>query len=158
MTIVLVSNAKPQLSQACTDRKKFPTILKMNSWNKNLRHPFFIEPKKKLVGGLVIHLQKYPPNLGWIDSCASQMINPTNTHISFQFQWKIIVLCTIVYNFIIKFVGKEFPITTCLKQLWKAVYNVPTAKWFLIRRKPSANSRPYFFLLLLLLLLLLTNQ
>ena len=29
---------------------------------------------------------------------------------------------------------------------------------FLIRRKPSANSRPYFLLLLLLLLLLLTTQ
>ena len=69
--------------------KKFPTILKINSWNIIPIQPFFIETKKKY-WGLVVHLQKSPPNLGWI-GCVSQVINPTNLNISFQFQWKMVV-------------------------------------------------------------------
>ena len=46
--------------------------------------------KLRFVGGLVVHLQKFPPNLGRI-GCVSQVINPTNLNFSFQFQWKMVV-------------------------------------------------------------------
>ena len=46
--------------------------------------------KLRFVGGLVVHLQKFPPNLGRI-GCVSQVINPTNLNFSFQFQWKMVI-------------------------------------------------------------------
>ena len=83
--------------------------MKINSWYYSHqiivlyiipRQPSFIETKKKywglLEGWRTVHLQKSPPNLGWI-GCVSQIINPKNLNISK------------VSNFIIAFVGNFSP-------------------------------------------------
>ena len=73
--------------------------------------------KLRFVGGLVVHLQKFPPNLGRI-GCVSQVINPTNLNFSFQFQWKMVVWWLQFSILLSNLLGLFFSITTCLGQLW----------------------------------------
>ena len=59
--------------------KNFPHFFENEFKNYIPIKPVFIENKKKYWG-----------LLGWI-GCVSQVINPTNLNISFQFQWKMVV-------------------------------------------------------------------
>ena len=90
--------------------------------------------KLRFVGGLVVHLQKFPPNLGRI-GCVSQVINPTNLNFSFQFQWKMVVWWLQFSILLSNLLGLFFSNTTCLGQLclthfladaWKLDFGVPT--------------------------------
>ena len=93
VTTTLFKKPDPQLSQACSDRKKSPSTFDNKIVNCSHHTTIFHwnwKEKLRFVGGLVVHLQKFPPNLGRI-GCVSQVINPTNLNFSFQFQWKMVV-------------------------------------------------------------------